>query len=389
MARHIYVHIPFCERKCPYCDFYSVDKSTMDEALYNAYLDEIRIMADLMLEDHNPDMRDTVYIGGGTPSAVDAEFIFGIITEIRERFHIRDNAEITIECNPNSLNVEKALAYADAGVNRVSLGVQSLTDGVLKVLGRLHDADKALTAIETVRSAGIENISCDLITAVPGQTMENLLEDAGKLIDHGVDHISTYALTIEEGTPFYGRYKDNIEDLVSPDLEREMYHSLRAFLRRKGIIPYEISNNARTGSESIHNSSYWEGYEYFGIGPGAHGYLNSVRYCHNDDIASFRDLSYRDYRDFFESKSSFDRLSVEEVLDFEAKMKEYPYLKLRTSSGIDLNYFKKRFGRDFQAVFADALKSNVSKGFLAIFENRVFLTSRGLDMANQVFSDFI
>ena len=389
MAKHIYVHIPFCERKCPYCDFYSVGGAVMDEDLYNSYLEEIRIMADLMLEDPNPDLKDTIYIGGGTPSAVDAEFIFGIVTEIREKFHIGDDAEITVECNPNSINVEKAFTYADAGVNRVSLGVQSLNDGVLKVLGRLHDSRKALSAIEMVRSAGIENISCDLITAVPGQTMEMLLEDADRLIEYGVDHISTYALSIEDGTPFSKLYKDNIEDLVSPDLEREMYHSLRAHLRQKGIIPYEISNNARTGCESIHNSSYWEGYEYYGIGPGAHGYLNGIRYSHNEDISSFRGLAFWDYQAFFEKRTDFDHLSVEEVLDFEAKMKEYPYLKLRTSAGIDLNVFRKRFGKAFDEVFADALKSNISKGFLAVFENRVFLTSRGLDMANQVFSDFI
>ena len=389
MAKHIYVHIPFCERKCPYCDFFSVDDRGMDEDLYHSYLEEIRIMSDLMLEDHNPDRRDTVYVGGGTPSAVDAEFIFGIVTEIREKFHIGDDAEITVECNPNSINVEKAFTYADAGVNRVSLGVQSLNDGVLKVLGRLHDSRKALSAIEVVRSAGIENISCDLITAVPGQTLEMLLEDADRLIEYGVDHISTYSLSIEEGTPFSKLYKDNIEDLVSPDLEREMYHSLRAFLRQNGIIPYEISNNARTGSESIHNSSYWEGYEYYGIGPGAHGYLNGIRYGHKDDISSYRELSHKCFQDFFGSKRSFEHLFVEEVLDFEAKMKEYPYLKLRTSAGIDLNYFKKRFGKSFDEVFAEALKSNISKGFLAVFENRVFLTTKGLDFANQVFADFI
>lgn len=249
MARHIYIHIPFCERKCAYCSFYSI----ADKSVEGKYFDAVRKELEYIREnierypDNNDDDLDTIYFGGGTPSSVDEKEIRDILKRTREIFGIGPG-EITIEVNPHSLTLEKAKAYREAGFNRISIGVQSLTDDVLKVLGRLHDREGALAAVDTAKKAGFENISADLMTGVPGQKTEDILRDAETLTGSGVDHISMYSLSIEEGTLFEQRYGKDIEKYISQEEDRDMYHSLRAFLKENGYIPYEISNCAKKGN---------------------------------------------------------------------------------------------------------------------------------------------
>ena len=400
MARHIYVHNPFCARKCPYCDFYSVTDLSREEAFYKAALKEVELIASVIDENAgtNPltdiDNVDTVYFGGGTPTVPESRFITALLKAIREAFNIAPDAEITIEANPSSVTPEKLAEYLQAGFNRISLGVQSLDDEVLKTLGRLHDSKGAIDALEKISGAGFTNISADLITGVPGETLDGIKRDIETFRAHGVKHISTYSLMLEEGTPFYDRYNKTIEEFISPELEREMYHGTREFLYGAGYETYEISNSCMPGYRSIHNSSYWNSCEYFAIGAGAHGYLGDLRYGHRDDVSAYIEemntITPDMYKAFLEgNKSGLKSLYVEEILGREDKMREVAFLRLRTTDGILLDEFRKVFGVEFEDVFTDAVNSNIAKGLLERKERTLRLTRSGLDLANVVIEDFL
>ena len=400
MARHIYVHNPFCARKCPYCDFYSVTDTSCTEAFYKAAIREAELLGSIIGETTgtNPltdiDNRDTVYFGGGTPSLPDSKLITELLMAIKKAFNIASDAELTIEVNPSSVTSEKLTEYRKAGFNRISLGVQSLDDEVLKTLGRLHDAKGALDAIEKIKNAGFTNISADLITGVPGETLDGIKKDIKTFRELGIKHISTYSLMLEEGTAFYDRYNKTIEELISPDVEREMYHGTRAYLNELGYETYEISNSAMTGFKSIHNSSYWNSCEYFAIGAGAHGFLGDLRYGHRDDVRAYIEemntITSDGYKAFLEgNKSGLKSLYIEETLTKEDKMREVAFLRLRTTEGILLDEFKKVFGVEFEEVFADAVNSNIEKGLLERKQRTLRLTRSGLDIANIVIEDFL
>jgi oxygen-independent coproporphyrinogen-3 oxidase len=335
-----------------------------------------------------------VYFGGGTPTVPDSRFITALLKAIREAFNIAPDAEITIEANPSSVTPEKLAEYLQAGFNRISLGVQSLDDEVLKTLGRLHDSKGAIDALEKISGAGFTNISADLITGVPGETLDGIKRDIETFRAHGVKHISTYSLMLEEGTPFYDRYNKTIEDFISPELERGMYHGTRAFLNGAGYETYEISNSCMPGYRSIHNSSYWNSCEYFAIGAGAHGYLGDLRYGHRDDVRAYIEemntITADMYKAFLEgNKSGLKSLYAEELLGREDKMREVAFLRLRTTDGILLDEFRKVFGEEFEDVFADAVNSNIAKGLLERKERTLRLTRSGLDLANVVIEDFL
>lgn len=373
MAKHIYIHIPFCEAKCPYCDFYSVTSS--DDRFFDAALAEIDSFASLPAADnaYDPyDTTDTLYIGGGTPSSVNARKVASLVVRAREVLDLAPDPEATIEVNPHSITRDKALIYKDAGINRVSVGVQSLQDSVLRTLGRLHDSKGAADAL-TMLTSVFDNVSADLMLGIPGQTKEMLLSDADTLIGLGVKHISMYSLTLEEGTRFWDRYKDDLDDLV-PD-EREMYHGLRDHLASRGLVPYEISNCAYKGYESRHNMSYWQGREYYAAGPSSHGFLGGRRFSHSLSVSGY--IS--------------DPLSVttEEVLTDEDRMREYAMLMLRTSEGIPAQVFRERFGQDLGSVYEEEIRRNISEGYLISDESGIRLTHKGLDFANIVFADFM
>ena len=400
MARHIYVHNPFCARKCPYCDFYSVTDHSCIEEFYKAAIKETELIGSVITDKTgtNPltdaDGKDTVYFGGGTPSVPDSHLIAELLGSVKKNFNISDDAEITIEVNPSSVREDKLEEYLKAGFNRISLGVQSLHDDVLKTLGRLHDSKGAVDAIKKITAAGFTNVSADLITGVPGETLEGIKQDIKTFHELGVKHISTYSLSIEEGTPFFERYSKTLEDLVSPDDERKMYHGTREFLRSLGYETYEISNSALPGFKSLHNSSYWNSCEYFAIGAGAHGYLGDMRYGHKDDVISYinemEKLTSKDYKDFIEGrKNDLVSLYAEEMLSKEDKMREVPFLRLRTTEGILLDEFFKMFGVEFENVFAREVEDNIKKGLLERKERTLRLTRSGLDLANKVIEDFL
>ena len=400
MARHIYVHNPFCARKCPYCDFYSITDHSCIEEFYKAAIKETELIGSVITDKTGTNQltdaegKDTVYFGGGTPSVPDSHLIAELFESIKNNFAVSDDAEITIEVNPSSVREDKLEEYLKAGFNRISLGVQSLHDDVLKTLGRLHDSKGAVDAIKKITAAGFTNVSADLITGVPGETLEGIKQDIKTFHELGVKHISTYSLSIEEGTPFFERYSKTLEDLVSPDDERKMYHGTREFLQSLGYETYEISNSALPGFKSIHNSSYWNSCEYFAIGAGAHGYLGDMRYGHKDDVISYinemKDLTSKDYKDFIEGrKNDLVSLYAEEMLSKEDKMREVPFLRLRTTEGILLDEFFKMFGEEFENVFAREVEDNIKKGLLERKERTLRLTRSGLDIANIVIEDFL
>ena len=400
MARHIYVHNPFCARKCPYCDFYSVTDHSCIEEFYKAAIKETELIGSVITDatGANPltdkDGKDTIYFGGGTPSVPDSRLIAELLKSIKKNFSISDDAEITIEVNPSSVSEDKLEDYLKAGFNRISLGVQSLDDEVLKTLGRLHDSKGAVDAIKKITAAGFTNVSADLITGVPGETLEGIKHDIQIFHELGVKHISTYSLSIEEGTQFFERYSKTLEDFVSPDDERKMYHGTREYLQSLGYETYEISNSALPGFKSIHNSSYWNSCEYFAIGAGAHGYLGDMRYGHKDNVDSYikemRNLTSEDYKEFLEGRrEELISLYVEEMLSKEDKMREVPFLRLRTTEGIQLDEFHKLFGVEFENVFAMEVENNINKGLLERKERTLRLTRSGLDLANKVIEDFL
>ena len=400
MARHIYVHNPFCARKCPYCDFYSVTDNSCIEEFYKAAIREAELLGGVIENDlaTNPltdiDNKDTVYFGGGTPSLPDGRLICSLLDAVKKAFGIAPDAEITIEVNPSSVTSRKLTEYRQAGFNRISLGVQSLDDDVLKTLGRLHDSKGALDAIAKIKEAGFTNISADLITGVPGETLEGIKKDIKTFHDLGIKHISTYSLMLEEGTAFYNKYSKTIEDYISPDTEREMYHGTREYLAGLGYETYEISNSSLPGYKSIHNRAYWNQCEYFAIGAGSHGFIGDVRYGHRDDVNAYieemKNITPEDYKAFLSgNKSGLASLYVEEVMSMEDKMREIAFLRLRTTEGILLDEFLKVFGIEFEDVFGQAVKTNIEKGLLERKERTLRLTRSGLDLANVVIEDFL
>ena len=375
MSKHIYVHIPFCEAKCPYCSFYSVAGG---DSIHKEYFDALIYEIENTALDAIPDGEgpDTVYFGGGTPSVPESRFITEALKAILRKFSVDPNdAEITIEANPHSLTKEKTEGYVAAGFNRISLGIQSLHDDTLKTLGRLHDREGALRALEIAREAGFKNISGDLIIGVPGQSYEDVISDADALIRAGVSHISSYSLSIEEGTVFEKRYGDSLDDPDIQDKERRMYHGLRAFLKENGFEPYEISNSALKGYRSRHNDSYWRAVEYYGLGAGAHGYVAGVRYGHPDDVSEY-------------IQDPLDKI-VEEELSEDDKMIEYAMLMLRTSDGITDIGFGNRFGKSIPSDIKNKMEDLVQKGLVERIDGGIRLSSHGLDLANVAFREML
>jgi oxygen-independent coproporphyrinogen-3 oxidase len=393
MGKNIYVHIPFCERKCPYCDFYSITDRTSSSAYVDALIKEARAFAEsgVVFEPNGSD--DTLYIGGGTPSSIDAGDIARLVETLREIYSLSSDAEITIEVNPSSLTAGKAAIYKDAGINRVSMGVQSLDDDVLKTLGRLHDSEGARRAIGILQEV-FDNISCDLMSGIPGQTLGSLLSGAEELMSRGIKHVSCYSLSLEEGTVFEKKYIDNIEESVPPETEREMYHKVREVLAQGGLLPYEISNSAVPGFESRHNLNYWAGGNYYAFGAAAAGYLQDMRFTHPASVADYikaaDDLTPGRIKEYFDNRTfQSDLIVTTDIMTEEEKMKEYPFLALRTNAGMNTSRFKDMFGKDIHDVFGDAIARNIERGLLVQDGDRIFLTEKGFDLADMVIRDMI
>ncbi len=371
----IYVHIPFCKQKCKYCDFLSAPgNSDCIREYVSALKKEIEGYAETA-----KDYRVlTLYIGGGTPSVLEAEQIADIVGTLRSVFDMTGLEEFTIEVNPGTVTPEKLKGYREAGANRLSVGIQSANDEELRLLGRIHNFEEACICVEEAREAGFENLSVDVISALPYQTIGEYSKTLDKIIALKPEHISSYSLIVEPGTPFFEDYGENgakRDALPDEETDRRMYALTKEKLAAAGYERYEISNYAIPGFESKHNSSYWTGREYFGLGLGASSFVKNVRYSNLRDMAGYKkDPSVR---------------VTEEITDEAGLMAEFMILGLRMTAGVSKKEFKRRFGREISDVYAREIEKFKGEKVMEEDGDMLRLTDYGLDVSNMVFAEFL
>lgn len=376
----LYIHIPFCVKKCAYCDFISHRVGDFEankgverymEALkkelghYEAVLSQSTIM--------------TIYIGGGTPSAIDGVFIHELIDTIRKIADVDKTAEITIEINPGTLTPEKLNHYLSAGINRVSMGLQTTNDSLLTSLGRIHSTNDFITTFNAVKAAGINNVSLDLMFGLPNQTLQDIENALSLIRTLKPTHVSAYSLKIEEGTPLYESYEAGKITLPDEDLERDMYHAIEKGLQSLGIKEYELSNFSLPGYESKHNLVYWKNEPYLGIGVSSHSKLSNTRFSNTS-------LIYQ-YIDSLEAGN----LPIDETdpIDKNEDLFESIILGLRLNRGISMSEFSDKYEIDFLSKYKEVLENLLDQNLILIKEDIVILTEKGRDLANQVFLQFM
>ena len=365
----LYVHIPFCIRKCPYCDFYSITDLGEMDGFVDVLLREMELVT-------RPERAfDTIYIGGGTPSLLTPSQLTKILEGAHGRFGFTQDVEVTMEVNPGTVSLDSLRAFAEAGVNRVSLGIQSFDDELLKFLGRLHSAQEGREALRLARAAGVENVGLDLIYGLPNQSPNGWLEDLKKAVSYGPEHLSCYMLTYEEGTPFYEWWKAGRFRALDEGAVRELFEVTNGFLSSRGYDHYEISNFAREKVfRSRHNQKYWSHAPYMGLGPSAHSFVLPKRWWNHCAVSHY-----------FESLTS-GKLPVEgmEDLSHNQLMVETVFLGLRTSDGVDTLQFKRRYKKDFFDLFGDLVERLEAQGLLAASFDRCALTVKGMLLSDTV-----
>jgi putative oxygen-independent coproporphyrinogen III oxidase len=372
-VRGAYIHIPFCDHICYYCDF---NKFFLKNQPVDAYLDAL---AKEMAYYSAMGPVETIYIGGGTPTALNEVQFEKLLADVSHYFGSPGIREFTVEANPENLSDRKLSLMKKYGVNRLSIGVQSFDNHLLKAIGRAHDADTAENAVVRARQAGIENLTLDLMFALPGQNEEMLHDSLETALALGMPHISIYSLQIEPRTIFYNRKRSGQLRLPGQDIEADMYGQIILELEKHGLHQYEISNFARPGFEGIHNSLYWQNEEYYGIGAGAHGYVHDVRYANAGPVKKYiRQTNTCGHADM-------DRHQV----TGQERMEEEMFLGLRMMRGVSLSRFQKRFGRPMKAIYGDQISRLKQDGLLAEKDDSVFLTKKGTFLGNNVFEAFL
>lgn len=364
----LYIHIPFCLKKCKYCDFNSFCASSSDKKRYlEALIKEA--------EKYKGTECDTVFIGGGTPTALETEDMQKLLVNIRGNFKIADGAEFTVEANPKTVDEKKLEIMLENGVNRLSVGVQSFNDAELRAIGRLHSAREASNTVMLAKKCGFENIGIDLMSALPGQTTDSFSKTLEIAAELDTTHISCYSLILEEGTPLYEEYCGGTLALPDEDTERAMYEYACDFLNKKGFRQYEISNFAKPGKKSRHNLKYWNCDEYIGIGLSAHSYLNGVRFSDTDN---------------FEQYISENYLSGEsERLTLKDKMSEFMFMGLRKTEGVSKEEFSKRFSADIEDYFAETVLKYKKWGMIVDENGFLRLSEKAISVSNQIMCGFI
>lgn len=373
----LYIHIPFCKKKCRYCDFLSFPaKEAMIPQYVKGLCREIRSLEkNYEGFSYAAHTIETVYIGGGTPSLLSGEEVRELLRTVRECFLLSKTAEITMEVNPGTVTKEKLEAYFEAGVNRLSIGLQSANDNELKRLGRIHDYARFLECFQLARKAGFQNINVDVMTALPGQTMESLKKTLAKVISLKAEHISAYSLILEEGTVLYEEFKGNPDLVMEKETERSMYELVRNLLSENGYEQYEISNFAKPGYESRHNSAYWNRTEYLGVGLGASGLLSNVR--------------YRNETDFEKYLMCDNPVREKQPLSIPEQMEEFLFLGLRMRKGVSKSDFFSCFHKELHEVYGETIKKLKKQKLILENEEMICLTDRGIDYGNYVFSEFL
>lgn len=370
----IYIHIPFCIKKCEYCDFVSYcNKEKYVPQYINALKKEIK-------NNINKEYKiTTIYIGGGTPSSIEENYIADIIETIKlnmndENLKEFKNVEVTIEVNPGTVTEKKLETYKEIGINRLSIGLQETHDELLKSIGRIHTYEEFLKTYNLARKIGFNNINVDLMIALPNQTIQDIKENLEKIIKLNPEHISVYSLILEEGTPFYNKYNENKIRLPDEELERNMYWYVKNTLENNGYIHYEISNFSKKGFESKHNMNCWNQEEYLGFGVAAHSYNNKIRYSNTNSIEEYIKES---------NKIIHEKQTLEDM------QKEYMLLGLRKIEGINIQKFKNKFAQNPIFIFKEQLSKLVDEELIIVDGNEIKLTNKGLDLANIVWEEFV
>ena len=376
----IYVHIPFCKQKCYYCDFVSyAKKEEIVEKYINALKKEIK--EELKSINKEEYKITTIYIGGGTPSYIDEKNIYEIINEIKQNYNIEKETEITIEVNPGTVNEEKLNKYKEIGINRLSIGLQSTNNELLKKIGRIHGYEHFLNTYNLARKVGFKNINIDLMLGLPSQTLEDVKNSLEEVIKLNPEHISFYSLIIEEGTKIEKMLENKEINLPDEELERKMYWESKKILEENEYIHYEISNFSKKGFESKHNMNCWRQEEYIGFGVASHSYINNKRYCNTNCI--------EEYCKNIEKEKFKNNRTICEMQTEEEKKKEYMLVGLRKIEGIDIQEFKNKFIENPIYVFRKELEKLVKQELIEIDLDKIKLTNKGLDFANLVWEEFV
>lgn len=372
----LYIHVPFCSSKCNYCDFNSYEgKLNLAEEYFNSMKKEVELYCDQL----KYNLIDTIFIGGGTPSCVDSRYIFEMLNFCKQNLNISENSEISIECNPGTLDEQKLREYKSCGINRISIGLQAFQSNLLKYLGRRHSKEDFLSSIEIVKKAGFNNINADVIFGIPGQTLEDWKETLKALVELGITHISAYSLKIEEGTRFGDLFKKGELLPMEDILDREMYHYAITYLKDNGFSQYELSNFAKAGYECKHNLTYWKCVDYLGVGAGSHSYLDFTRFSNVYSVEAYIECLKKG------EKPVEERTPVE----FCDRMAEYMFLGLRLTDGVTNKQFNDIFNQNMFEKYHENFKRLEHKGLITIEGDSVRLTDLGLDLANQAFMEFV
>lgn len=404
----LYLHIPFCERKCAYCDFLSapadlpvrisyIKKLQEEIAYYGAQYGEYQV--------------SSIFFGGGTPTILEGYQLAAILETVKEHFNITTDAEITVECNPGTLTAGKAEKLVQAGFNRLSMGLQSADDRELQLLGRIHNFAQFLESYDLARKAGFRNINVDLMSALPGQTLKSWQDTLQKVTALRPEHISAYSLIIEEGTPFYERFAEDerIREegghprlLPEEDVERQMYELTETFLHTKGYERYEISNYAKPGYECRHNCGYWTRKDYLGLGLGASSLVEHQRFQNTSDLKTYLEQEYSpqcegQHEHIAETIQLQEETGLTqtghhihiETLDKKSEMEEFMFLGLRLMVGISRQQFEKKFQVTLNSVYGEVLRKLKGEQLIEEVAGYVRLTEHGIDVSNYVLAEFL
>lgn len=368
----LYIHIPFCKQKCLYCDFPSYAGK---ESLINEY---IRALNEEILRKCSKYKIASIFVGGGTPSYLNEINLESLLKTIN-LLDFKDEFEFTIECNPGTLNEEKLALMKNYNVNRISMGLQTTNDNILKEIGRIHSFEEFKKNYNQARKAGFENINVDLMFGLPNQNMKDWKVSLEDVMSLEPDHISAYSLIIEEGTCFYNLYNNDKLNIPNEEEERSMYLFTKGFLKDYGYNQYEISNYAKANKECFHNKVYWKCNEYLGLGVSASSFVDEKRFKNIDDIKIYIEKINN-------NEDVTEEIHVNNIND---DMEEFMFMGLRMIDGINLKIFKERFGKDVFDIYDEVIKNNIKKGLLVVDSEKLYLSEKGIELSNYVMSDFI
>lgn len=371
----LYIHIPFCISKCYYCDFSSF---TNINHKIDEYINSLIIELDLYKDKIKDYSIKTIFIGGGTPSCINPRYINRILEFIYRNFNTSDLVEVTIEANPGTLDKEKVHIYMESGINRVSMGMQTLDDTLLKSIGRIHSTKDFYKSYEILRNGNMKNINVDLIFGLPNQSIDQVISSLKKVVELGVEHVSYYGLILEENTKFYKLYNEGKIFLPDENIERMMYHKATEYLTNHGYKHYEISNYTLPTYECKHNLVYWEVRPYLGVGLSSHSNMRGKRFFNTSDI------------NIYIEKLNMNKLPVEgeEIIDKDTEMEEFCILGIRKIEGLSKIEFKNRFEVEIEKIYGDIIKKHIDNG-LILNDHNIRLTKKGLDLSNLVEVDFL